>query len=509
MNTLRAEDLFKAEEVWLLAAFLLLALVALVVVTRERRRVLGLGVLYLAAFALHASEAALAAAGMPRAAEAVRLVGALVQGIAYISLLAALTFGAALPALRIRPSKIFREVAIALSSLAWFLWLLSARHVDVTGIVATSAVITAVLGLSLQDFLTNVMGGLALQMDGSVAVGDWVRFGEATGIVREISWRHVAIETRDGETLVVPNNQLMRNPVLLVGKTVGGGPVALRRWVRFVVEDRVSPTSVVAVTLEALRREPIPNVAAEPAPDVVFESVRDGSCEYAVRYWLSDLFAADPTDSTVRTRIWFAMKRAGMPFAIPASNVHLWSEEGVQRREAAEAERAARRTAVESVPVFAPLTPEEKERLAEGLLFTPFAAGEAILRQGAAANHLFVLTKGSVDVRLETDGKASQVVATLTAPDVFGEMGLLTGEPRKATVVAVEETECWRVTKEAFHAVLAARPALAEEISRILAQRDVELADAREGLSEVSKRLRLRDEQGSLLAKIQRFFRLG
>jgi len=114
-----------------------------------------------------------------------------------------------------------------------------------------------------------------------------------------------------------------------------------------------------------------------------------------------------------------------------------------------------------------------------------------------------------VDVRLETDAKASQVVATLTAPDVFGEMGLLTGEPRKATVVAVEETECWRVTKEAFHAVLAARPALAEEISRILAQRDVELADAREGLSEVSKRLRLRDEQGSLLAKIQRFFRLG
>ncbi|MGE5346539.1 MAG: cyclic nucleotide-binding domain-containing protein, partial [Acidithiobacillales bacterium] len=401
------------------------------------------------------------------------------------------------------------EVAISISVLAFFLWLLSTRHVDVAGIVATSAVITAVIGLSLQDFLTNVMGGLALQLDGSVAVGDWVKFGEAAGIVREISWRHVAIETRNGETLVVPNNQLMRNPVLLIGKTASGGPVAHRRWVRFLVEDRVPPTSVIAVAEDALRREPIPNVAAKPAPDIVFQSVRDGSCEYAVRYWLTDLLADDPTDSTVRVRIWFALKRAGMPLAIPVSNVNLWSEEGALRRQAAEADRAARREAVERVRLFAPLTGEEKERLAGGLLFAPFTAGEAVLRQGDRAEHLFILTKGSVDVRLDAGGAVSRAVATLSAPDVFGEMGLLTGEPRKATVVALEEAECWRVTKEAFHEILAARPALAEEISRLLAEREVELAAAREGLSEDTQRLRLREEQGSLLSKMRAFFRLS
>ncbi|HQR44771.1 MAG TPA: mechanosensitive ion channel family protein [Thermoanaerobaculia bacterium] len=508
MSTLGAGELFEARDLWLALLFGLVWAAALAIAPRERRHALRLGILYLASLALHAASGLLGGAGLP-GAPAVHLVAALLSGIAAIGLLGVLLFGAALPTLRIQPSKILRDLATALSCLAYFLWLLSTRHVDVAGIVATSAVITAVIGLSLQDFLTNVMGGLALEVDGSIRVGDWVTFGEARGAVKEISWRHTAIETNNGDTLVVPNNVLMRTPVLRLGRKVGGGPVAQRRWIRFSVEDRIPPTAVVAAAEEALRRERIPNVAAEPAADVVFMGTRDGSCEYASRYWLTDLRADDSTDSTVRTRIWFALKRGGMPLAIPVSNVHLWSEEGLRTRQTVEAERAARREAVGRVPAFATLTPEEKERLAEGLLFTPFAAGEAIVLQGAVANHLYILTKGSAEVRVAVEGAAPRPLATLSAPDVFGEMGMLTGEPRRATVVAREETECWRLTKEAFHGILAARPALAEEISRLLAERDVELAAAREGLSEEAKRARLRDEQRSLVSKIRGFFGIG
>jgi CRP-like cAMP-binding protein len=509
MGAIRLDDVLQSGEFWSLLAFLLLSLLVLVAARRERRLVLRLGVLYAAALILHGAGAGLVAFGASRAAAAAHLVATLLSGVAVLGLLGALVFGAVLGAVGFRLPRIVRDVSVALSCLAYFLWLLSTRHVDVAGIVATSAVLTAVIGLSLQDFLSNVMGGLALQLDGLVGVGDWVTFGEARGVVREISWRHTSIETTNGDTYVVPNSVLMKTPVLLIGKTVGGGPVAQRRWVRFFVEDRVPPTTVIAVAAEALRREPIPNVAAEPAADVVFLAVRDGSCEYAVRYWLTDMRADDRTDSTVRTRIWFALKRAGTPLATPVSNVHLWSEEGLKRRQAVEAERAARQEAVGRVPAFAPLTAEEKEHLAEGLLHTPFVAGEAIVLQGAAANHLYVLTKGSAEVRVAVEGAAPRVVATLSAPDVFGEMGLLTGEPRRATVVAREDVECWRVTKETFYAILAARPALAEEISRLLAERDVELAAAREGLSEEAKRSRLQEEERSLLSKIRGFFGIG
>jgi CRP-like cAMP-binding protein len=123
-------------------------------------------------------------------------------------------------------------------------------------------------------------------------------------------------------------------------------------------------------------------------------------------------------------------------------------------------------------------------------------------------HHLYVLVKGSVEVRVAVEGAPARTVARLTGPDFFGEMGMLTGERRKATVVALDEVTCWLLEKETFQGVLAARPKIADEISGILAARDVELAAVREGLSEEAKQLRLKHEQVSLLARIQHFFGL-
>jgi len=88
-------------------------------------------------------------------------------------------------------------------------------------------------------------------------------------------------------------------------------------------------------------------------------------------------------------------------------------------------------------------------------------------------------------------------------------MGMLTGEPRRATVIAVGETECWRLAKEKFREVLEERPAIAEEVSRILAARQVELAAAQEGISEETRRHRIEAAHGSLREKIERFFGLA
>ena len=506
MDSIRIWGFLDAGDLRLGASFVLLSLVVLAIVPRERRHVLRLVALYLGSLVVQGAMAVVEAAGLAGAAEAGHLVAKLVQGIALISLVGAFLFGSVLPFLRLRPSKILRDVAVALGAVAFFLWLLSTRRVDVAGLVATSAVLTAVLGLSLQDFLTNVMGGLALQLDRSVGVGDWIRFGEVTGVVREVSWRTTSVETLNGDTLSIPNNQMMRSPVLLLGRRAVGGPVKDRRWVHFQVDNRVPPTAVIAAVTNALRREPIPNVSSEPRPDVVLIDLRGSAAEYAARYWLTDFLAPDPTDSAVRTRVWFALKRAGIPLAVPKQSVLLTAEDDARERRAREEDGSRRLAAVEQVPFFSPLTPEEKTRLAEGLLFAPYGAGETVVAQGAPAKHLYVLTKGTAEVRVSVEGSEARAVATLTAPVVFGEMGLLLGEPRRATVVASEDVECWRVTKEAFQGILAARPSLAGEISQILAAREVELAAVREGLSEEAKRARLEAEQGSLLSKIRGFF---
>jgi len=349
------------------------------------------------------------------------------------------------------------------------------------------------------------MGGLALQLDGTVKAGDWVTYGETTGIVREVGWRQTSIETRNRDLAVVPNSLFMKNAVLLRGRGAGLGERE-RRWVWFNVDSSAAPTEVIARVEEALRRDAIPNIDRDPLPECVFVDFAESSSRFAVRYWLTDMFRADATDSVVRGRVWFALRRAGIALSVPVRHVVLTPDDTESRTRALEGERSGRRAALARVSIFSPLTPEERDSLADTIAFTPFAAGEALVLQGAEGHHLYVLTKGRVEVRVSVHDSVPRGVATLTAPDFFGEMGLLTGEPRKATVVALTDAETWRVEKSHFKEILERRPAVAEAISKLVAQRDVALAAVREGLSEEAQRQRLERSQPITLAAIRSFF---
>ncbi|MHB1046880.1 MAG: cyclic nucleotide-binding domain-containing protein [Thermoanaerobaculia bacterium] len=496
------------ESIRLGAAFLVGAAL-LFVAAREARRHVARLVLLWGASVLLRLVAGLSAAHLPSAAPTISFLALLLQGIAFVGLAAVLLFDLLLPLAKLPVPRIVRDVAVSLSWVALLLWLFSVHQVDVTGIVATSAVVTAVIGFSLQDTLANVMGGIALQLERAFGPGDWVRFGDTSGRVRETSWRHTSIETRNGDVLLVPNSILAKTPLLLLG--TGGGRTAplQRRWIFFGVDHRTPPTTVLETVREALTREPIPNVACEPAPSVVLMEFRDSWASYAARYWLSDLLLDDPTDSEVRVRVAFALRRAGIALSMPASANFVTVEEEGHRKQHGKRDLEARLAALESVPLFAALTAEERERLAPGLVRAPFAPGEAMVVQGRQVHDVYILTKGAGDVRIAVDDAPPRVVSRIAAPDVFGEMGMLTGEPRRATVVAVGETECWRLGKERFREVLESRPELAAELARVLAARQVELATAREGISDDSRRHRIETEHGSLRARIERFFGLG
>jgi len=496
------------ESVRLGAAFLVGAALLFAAVREARGRIVRL-LIVLVVSVLFRGIAALALLELQVAAPTLLFLALLFQGIAFLGLTAVLVFDLLLPFTRVRVPRIARDLAVALAFVALLIWLFSIHHVDVTGIVATSAVVTAVIGFSLQDTLANVMGGIALQLEGAVEPGDWVKFGDTSGRVRETAWRHTAIETRNGDTLLVPNSVLVKTPLLLCGKS-GGREVPLeRRWVFFGVDYRTSPVTVLETVREALTREPIPNVAAEPLPSVILMEFRDSWASYAVRYWLTDLLLDDPTDSVVRTRVVYALRRAGISLSRPATANFVTVEEEGHRKRQETRDTSARLAALESVPLFASLTAEERERLAPGLVRAPFAPGEAMVVQGREVHDLYIITHGAGDVRVVVPDAPPRVVGRISAPDIFGEMGMLTGEPRRATVVAVGEVECWRLGKEKFREVLEERPAIAEGISRILAARQVELTTATEGLSEESRRHRLEAAHESLLDKMERFFGLS
>jgi CRP-like cAMP-binding protein len=300
----------------------------------------------------------------------------------------------------------------------------------------------------------------------------------------------------------------MKSAIMRQGQRVEGGPLQERRWVTFGVDYRFTPNQVIDTVLESLTRESIPSVSKNPSPDVILHEFRDSWAIYAVRYWLTDIFHDDPTDSVIRTRVFYALRRAGIPLSLPAATLFLEQRDEARRERHAARDTAERRRAVDGVALFHSLTDQERGRLAEALVYTPFAPGEAIVVQGKQVHNLYILTSGRAEVRVAVTGAPPRVVNQLVSPDYFGEMGMLTGEPRQATVVALTPTVCWRLDKETFRAFLEGRPQIADEVSRVLAQRQVGLVAAREGLSEEAKRAALADAHDSLLNQIERFFGL-
>jgi small-conductance mechanosensitive channel/CRP-like cAMP-binding protein len=439
----------------------------------------------------------------------VRWAALFLESVAIINLASVFVFDVALDAVHLKPPRILRDLLLALTFIVVAITLLSRSGVNLTGLITASALITAAIGFSLQDTLGNVMGGMALQMERTIGVGDWVRVDQHEGQVKEIRWRQTSIETRNWDTVVIPNSALMKGQVVLLGRR-DGAPRQHRQWVYFNVDFRFEPSRVIDAVTAALNAEPIPNIAREPAPHCLMFDFKDSYATYAARYWLTDLALTDPTDSVVRTRIYAALNRAGIPLSIPAHSLFLTEEDESRRRRKHEEEVKERVEALQRVELFAPLTDEELgEIAAEHLSVAPFVRGEALTRQGAEAHWLYIMTKGDVEVRVAIDGnQLTKHVATLHAGDFFGEMGMMTGEPRAATVIAQTDVECYRLDKEAFNRILRRRPELAEDLSHILARRRVELEAIREGLNEEAKRLRLSHTQGDFLRRIRNFFTL-
>ncbi len=284
-------------------------------------------------------------------------------------------------------------------------------------------------------------------------------------------------------------------------------------WVYFNVDFRYMPTQVIAVVNEALQSAPIPNVSPTPAPHAICLDLakddRDSFACYAVRYWLMDLAVDGPTSSDVRARIYAALRRASIPLARPAFTTFFAPNEDHDDKTRVDRLSRRRIAAVESTEIFRILTDEERRYLASHLRYAPFTRGETMTRQGAVAHWLYIVTSGKAEVRVHTEPEDKGTrIAVIEAPGFFGEMGMMTGAPRAADVIALTDVECYRLDKEGFETIVKDRPEIVDEISKTLARRRIDLFLAREDLDEGAKSVRQATEEAAILTRIRSFFAL-
>jgi small-conductance mechanosensitive channel/CRP-like cAMP-binding protein len=395
--------------------------------------------------------------------------------------------------------RILRDLLHAVAYLITAAIVLTRSDVDVTKVFTASVLTTAVIGLALQETLGNIMAGLALQLERDLEIGDWIKIDDKiTGRIREVRWRATTVVTKNGDLILIPNGVIARSMITNFSRPTA----AHRQWVFIRIHFRYPPARVRDVVTEAVRAQSF--VRGDPAPDCILWEFKEDAVTYACRYWMDDFQRDDSMDSAVRSAIWYALHRAGMEIPFPSMNVNVteMNEERDQRKQ--DEEYARRVDALSRVDVFRALDAEKIDRLARRLRMVIFGPGEVILRQGDPGDSLYVVRSGQVVVQIGFHG-GPKTVATLTTGQFFGEMSLMTGESRSATVVARNDVECYVVDKEAFQEILETQPELAGIISDILSRRQVALGGASNDTALATQAV----QKNQLRTRIAAFFGIG
>ncbi|MBV1774217.1 mechanosensitive ion channel family protein [Burkholderiaceae bacterium DAT-1] len=459
---------------WLLSLSLLMATL-LYVFRREDRRsvVLTLGFLVLGLFAM----AALAAAKRAGISEGTGILheAAIIQvGLVVIRLWGLVVFRLFLPMTKMHVPRILEDIIVMLGYAVWGLWRMREGGVELSHLVLTSTIITAVIGFSMQDTLGNLLSGLAVQLDDSIKIGQWIKIGDVSGKVIQVGWRSTLILNRNGETTVLPNSWLMKNGFQAIGQPLANGLEGWRRWVWFELNWNLPPLDVTGVLERAILDAQIQEIALEPPPQAVLMELKHGVARYALRYWLTNFMADDATDSRVRAHALAALRRHGMELTTENFNIATTKENERVEEIRAKREISRRLDMLGRVALFSGITAAEREQLAPHLRYAPFEAGDIMSREGAVAHWLYLIINGKVDIWRGYGTPGGVHLGTLGAGEFFGEMGMMTGAPRTATVVAGSRVECYRLDRDGFEAIISARPEIAEEISRVLAKRQAE-----------------------------------
>ncbi len=400
------------------------------------------------------------------------------------------------------PPSILRElISFLLYFLALLIIMAQVLHINLMPLLATSAVLSLVAGLALQETLSNFFAGVTLATERPFTPGEWVQVGQHMGQVIEMGWRAVKIELYlKNDYLIVPNSVLAKEQVINFSR-----PVPVMGQEVFVgVHYRHPPNQVITALLEAVQEAA--DVVSNPAPTARVARYADSAMEYRVRYWITEFENLSAIEGEVLANIWYAFKRHGIEIPFPIRTVHLHTITEETEKKGQARSLADRLALLREVDFLNPLAPEALTRVAESLQVLLYEAGRNIVRQGDEGNSLFLVARGRVEVLVQDAQNEAQLVATLGRGQCFGEMSLLTGARRSATVSALEDSELLMLGKAEFRDILLADPKVVESLSQILSlrQREREAALARE--RSATPQLPEVDPASQLLVRIKSFF---
>ena len=369
-----------------------------------------------------------------------------------------------------------------------------------TAIFTVSAAGGIIVGLALQETLKNFISGMAIVMERMYAIGDWVWIGEDEGEVVSISRRTTKIRTRSSDVLVVPNVMVTSGKVRNQSR-----PTPVHAEYLYVSAAYDAPPNRVREVLGEAVLE-VPSILREPAPILRVHRYADSGIDYQVKVWLSDLPHIPDIRSECLAQIWYHFRREGIEIPYPVRELRRGRAAAAVSDSEGAGEGASTLGRLRSVPFFAALPEDLLLALSAGATVREFGAGERIVRQGDHGDSCYVVDRGRAAV-LVAEGSGERQVAVLEPGSLFGEMSLLTGEPRSATVRAQGDVRLLMLSPPALKQALEKSPRLASDLAEVVTLRKEGLLEARARLDADARAHVLAASRG-LVDAIRRFFRL-
>jgi len=340
-------------------------------------------------------------------------------------------------------------------------------NMQLSGFFVTSSVMAAILAFALQDFLSGLIAGIALNIEPPFGVGDWVMVGDKEGEVVDINWRATTLRTLEQTYLVIPNSLISKDQIINFYKPAKLHALRLTVGVEYGAPPTQVKDTLIACALETR------GVVSTPRPVCRLIQFGDFAITYELKFFIEDHSIYQDIQGDVMTRIWYNLRRKGIKIPFPIRDVFI--HETMDKREALD-EMNQRRIEgfLRRVSIFEPLDDGGIQTLAFSGRHWHFGKGERVVKQGEVGNSLFLVLGGSAGVHIKIPDDGREVtVGHLQAGDFFGEKSLLTGEPRSASVVAETDLEVIEIEKTNLVPILGNNPGIMEELSRRLAERQL------------------------------------
>lgn len=321
-------------------------------------------------------------------------------------------------------------------------------NTNLTGFLVTSTVISAIVGLSVQDTLTNLFAGISLQSEAPFTIGDWVYLGGQEGKVVDQNWRSLTLLSRANHRITLPNKMIAQEKIINYSK-----PTQRQIHIFDVGLDYSHPPNEVKAILNKVLDD-MPEVEIDHIAFPFVKEYADSSITYSLKFWIEDYGQLPFIQDKILSRLWYALRRKNIKIPFPISELHLQMMEKPDREKEHIYDKEKVHDELKDFSWLEKLSDAQLDLLAEKAWIETYAKEEYLILEGEEGDSMFIIVKGIVDILIKNPEGLNVQIAEKKRGEFFGEMSLLTGKERSATIRAREDTTVVVIDKKAFSEIL-------------------------------------------------------